>query len=753
MDGSQLEQLKGELKDLIASNKIEQAIERFKTIIPSSSIRYNILVKFQQEYASISESKWKDIYSSTDLNLKHSKLVDNLLEFVDIIEPGDLLQSSKSSRRRHKTGSVLYSIPSQMEIGKEQKCVIRLAFDEEMLREYFSIDSDTRIETLRRIEEQMEVELVDPNEKDVFAIRTINSKRQIVEQDDYTEWLYYVKPHMEGVFELYLKVTVIITDKGKKEIVLHEKVEVTTHPAKEAEPAMAYKDSGLLFTIALPAIAPIGQQAPAEPTASATTAASSKGILGTVGAKVAAAVGGAAIVAGALFLGTGNGSETTPLVQETQQVEAKALFAKQEIEAPIPEINNFSESFEVDPTQDTTILTESGTKIHIPANSIVDKNGALVVEKIEIRIKEIRTAHEIIASGIPMRYYDENGEESWMQTAGMFEIDGYLKGEKVEIAPNKMISVDFTTEIKDACDFWFFDKETGNWQNKATNTTAIDNPEIARIDEEIKKMAPPPRPIQPVIGDPQKILPPFKIDYRYFPELKEFRELEWEYTGSVEDNPRNDPSFFEGWKDIIIKKGAGGTYVLTFNRDHQSLDVPVRPCFRRAKDLEAFNKSMSSYNEKRKVYDAYVKREQERKAFRERQSSFIRQMGIQEFGIYNWDYLIKREKALPVYADFDFEDQLREDLENEVIVYLITGDGRTVISFPKRSWRDFSFLPDLDNKLVAVLPGGRIALFSQEQFDAEMKNLREARFKTYEFEMKVLPEQVDNIKDLEQIIG
>ncbi|PHN08129.1 hypothetical protein [Flavilitoribacter nigricans] len=433
-------------------------------------------------------------------------------------------------------------------------------------------------------------------------------------------------------------------------------------------------------------------------------------------------------------------------------LEQEELFPKQLVAAPIPEISDFFEVFTIDPTLDTTFQTQSGTRVYVPANSIVNTEGALVNEMVEIRFREIRKAHEIIASGIPMRYFDETGSESWMQTAGMFEVNGSLRGEQVAIAAGKTITVEFAAETSEPVDFWYFDAVSGNWANKAQNTTGTENLPVSDPDALPGEVAPPPPPpIQPVIGNPKKILPPLKIDYKFFPELKEFRNLEWEYTGPAADNPRNDPSFFDKWDNLVINKGTGSSYRLTFSRSGESLDVPVRPCFRRAKDLEAFNQSMTAYRKKQQEYDAYVIREQERETFRQRQYGFIRQVSIQEFGIFNWDYLIKADVALPLVADFDFEVQLPEHLEKDIIVYLITGEGRSVISFPKYDWARFSYRPEMDNRLVAVLPDGRVAVFSQEQFNAEKDQLQNARNQAYQFKMKVLPDRVDNLQDLEQI--
>ncbi|MCB9289163.1 MAG: hypothetical protein H6560_17775 [Lewinellaceae bacterium] len=761
MTPSQLVELKVMLKSLVAENKAEKAIHEVKQALPFSSPRFNLLIKLQQEQAAIAEMRWKNTEGPEHIARRHARLVENFLEFIDILEEVDfgIVEPSSKGNRKTKTGSVLYAIPGQMEVGKEKRCIVRLAFDEAFLAEFLKPDNDTHIESLRRIEEQMEVELLDPNEEEVFAIRTINSKMQIVEDDDYTEWIYYVKPQKEGVFELDLKVTVIIPEKGKKEIVLHEKVEVTTFATAETEIGVPLKQAGIIFLVGLPGGAAPGAEtdSPGEISEQAAVTGAKKSFWGSMAGKVAAVVGGIAIVGGVFFMlpdrGNPSASSQDDLIE--QEGEAVAQFTKQLILPPLANVNVYPSTFLIDPQRDTTLQLPSGTAFQIPANSIVDVNGLPVTSPVEIRIREIRDSKEIIAGGIPMRYFDEEGVENWMQTAGMFEILGFVDGKAVKLDENKPITVNFATEIEGPCDFWFFNSESGNWAREKAGVQTMENPNLLPQDEAEEEAEAPSLPsIQPVLGSAEKILPPFKIDYQYFPGLKQFRDLEWEYAGKdPSENPRNNPAFFDPWSNIIIEKGKNGTYQLSFTRANDTLVVPVKPCFRRERDLKAFEKNMSRYAQKQKAYQERVQKQLEKEAYREANYDFIRSVMVRQFGLYNYDYLIKLDDHVPLLSDFDFDGQLPDHLINEVAVYLITGDSRSVIAFPRNSWNRFSFSPSLDNQLVAILPGGRAAVFTRDDFEREKETLIKARNQPYRFKMKVLPGRITSLEDLEQAIG
>ena len=438
-------------------------------------------------------------------------------------------------------------------------------------------------------------------------------------------------------------------------------------------------------------------------------------------------------------------SEVIP--QDSTTVE----LPKQSIEVPLSKLKATTK-FTLDPVRDTVLELGSGSSIKVAANSIVTMSGEPVKVPIQIQLNEVRKASEIILSGAPMRYYDENGEETWMETSGMFELTASAQGQALKIAEGKAIQVDFASATDQNVGFWHFDENLGNWINLDIN------PPIAkRLERKVEKTpaSPTNRAIKAVLGNPKKILPPFKIDYRLFPSLKEFRNLEWEYAGKdPAKNPRNNPDFFNPWSNILINKKANNSYTLTFSRADEQLIVPVRPCFRRAKDLEAFNQSMAAYEGQQKEIAEQKKNIEQRNALAEQQLNFVRSAQIENFGIYNWDKLIKLDEAVQFASDFDFGTEIPEHLQGGINVFLITGEGgRSVVKFPRRDWSRFSFVPSMENKLIALLPDGKVAVFLQEDFEQEKAALQAASRGRYQFKMKVLPQKIETVKDLDKILS
>ncbi|HAS44079.1 MAG TPA: hypothetical protein DCS93_26615 [Microscillaceae bacterium] len=99
---------------------------------------------------------------------------------------------------------------------------------------------------------------------------------------------------------------------------------------------------------------------------------------------------------------------------------------------------------EINNEEAKTLRLENGTTIHIPAYSFIDKDGRPVKGKVKLNYREMHSAADVIASGVPMEY-DSAGVKNNLETAGMFEIRGKKGKEPVYIAQGKTIDVQFAS--------------------------------------------------------------------------------------------------------------------------------------------------------------------------------------------------------------------------------------------------------------------------------------------------------------------
>jgi len=415
-------------------------------------------------------------------------------------------------------------------------------------------------------------------------------------------------------------------------------------------------------------------------------------------------------------------------------------------------VNVAPSSHTVQPGQATTLTMPTGTTVVIPAAVFVTLDGQPVTKPVDIQFREFHNAAQIIASGIPMKVRGPNGEEDWMQTAGMFEIKGFSEGKEVKIAPGKAVTVNLASEVSGEYPAWYFDPAAGNWTQIGSNTPTP-NPELKPLVREVAALraATAKPPVAPAVFDKSKPSLDFKLDISEFPELRSLRNIVWQYAGN---DPQLDPANNRwikttAWSEAKLEAGsAPNQYTLTLVGEEKDYTIPVQPSLS-GNDLAAakatYEKAMVKYRELEAALN-------DREAAMEQQAAFRRSLQVDGFGIYNYDALVHRSDALAVVADFEFGDDFPKELKKLAVVYLITAGERAVIELPFYSWSQFSYLPNKDSRLVAVLPGNRIATFSQADFNAQRDALFAAKNNRYVFKMHIDGQPVASEQELQQRI-
>jgi len=233
-----IQELQQELKELLTEG-IGLALQALKDKLPPHTARYNEVIQLEGRLKEANMQRRQGILSYEQLQLTYSRLRQDVLDLVDDLQTADFqVQNVPASAKTSKRGSILYRIPTQMQLERETRCIVRIAFLEEYLLENIELDADTKIQSIR-IAEVMGVQLLDPNEQQAFSIRLLTEGEQFVDEDDYTEWIFNVKPLLEGIFSLMLKVTVIEEKRGKerkRDIVLEETIEIVTTTPVTDEP-------------------------------------------------------------------------------------------------------------------------------------------------------------------------------------------------------------------------------------------------------------------------------------------------------------------------------------------------------------------------------------------------------------------------------------------------------------------------------------------------------------------------------------
>ena len=109
---------------------------------------------------------------------------------------------------------------------------------------------------------------------------------------------------------------------------------------------------------------------------------------------------------------------------------------------------------------------------------------------------------------------------------------------------------------------------------------------------------------------------------------------------------------------------------------------------------------------------------------------------------------MKTRDLIPVLANFDFCTGVPANLRDDIIVFLVTGNGRAVVKFPPSDWKKMRLDPNLDNSFVAVLPGNKMAVISKEEVKKQLPNIKNTAGQEYVFRMNVQEQAVSSVEEM-----
>ena len=245
MNAAEFADLKRSLLQLLPDEGIGAVLIALKKALPESSPKFTAVFHLETRLNMANRDKIRGILSPEQLELTYNRISADLIELIDGLEEADF-----SAAGAHKTGSILYKIPRTMQVEQEKRCIVRLAFEEDVIIQNIEL-TDAVLKSIR-VSEVMEVTLVDPNEDPAFTIRQVNSTEQFLEKGDFTEWVFYVKPLRIGEYPLALRASVVEVVNGrdrKKEIVLEETIHVVAEPEDDGfEETTTFKNAGYTFS-------------------------------------------------------------------------------------------------------------------------------------------------------------------------------------------------------------------------------------------------------------------------------------------------------------------------------------------------------------------------------------------------------------------------------------------------------------------------------------------------------------------------
>ncbi|MBK9335270.1 MAG: hypothetical protein IPM98_01280 [Lewinellaceae bacterium] len=223
--------LQQDLRDQLVDD-LAGALKALQTLLPPGSEKHQTATMLLGKLNDTNKARLRGTISNEALQLAYNQLRSDLLDLIDGLLEADFEAATAAvpEAKKAQQGEILYRIPDAMPLGRETRCIVRIALDADAIVENITLDEYVTLKPLTRVSDLMQVELLDPGKDPAFEIRSISSAEQFVEEEGYTEWLFQVMPVRAGTFPLLIKVSVIelvLGKERKKEIVLEEAVLVS----------------------------------------------------------------------------------------------------------------------------------------------------------------------------------------------------------------------------------------------------------------------------------------------------------------------------------------------------------------------------------------------------------------------------------------------------------------------------------------------------------------------------------------------
>jgi len=445
------------------------------------------------------------------------------------------------------------------------------------------------------------------------------------------------------------------------------------------------------------------------------------------------------------------------------------------VNPPIPALNPEFQTFEFMAEKGLDTTLSNGSTIAIPAGALRDQSGAVISGRVEAQYRELHDALSIYLSGVPMEY--QAADTAWQfTTAGTFELRASQNSQPLSLAPEEKIAVKFASyEAADDYQIYYLDEEGRRWDSLGTRPPVINEEKVLQQKKINRKKSRLAFPLNKkymalnynIIAD--VFYNDKRVEEALHAQLKEKLEaygLGWNGVYSydkIEFNGQKELAGLMVWKNLSgkafpawtenrsckLEKVKGSTYLLkASNKDSsETFECKLRAVMS-LKSLFAFSPDYWAKNYKAAM--AQVEEEQNRL---KEMAAVFRHFEVADFGVYNWDRMMKEEENIPLEAQFNFAPDFNEKLTEPEVVY-ISGDNKSVIRFPQKDWERFSLWPQKGGILFALLPGQRLSLFTRKQYDQiDVEPIRQSLSPQYLFEMSKEVHAFSSQEELRKVLG
>ncbi|MFN5183006.1 MAG: hypothetical protein ACK5D5_08275 [Bacteroidota bacterium] len=463
----------------------------------------------------------------------------------------------------------------------------------------------------------------------------------------------------------------------------------------------------------------------------------------------------------------------------SKQSESKNQIAIENVvNSPFKKVNVPLSIYTIDPSKDVTLVTQSGSKIHIGSNSIVDKDGNKVTGSVKIKYREFKDAAEIMSAGIPMSFKnDPSGQNKCFQSAGMFEILGENnEGKAVFIDKEKPIKVELTSNnTGDGYSNFYLNQKTGDWIYSGEERKTP-NLEKLNLNAQIKKL----KVLTAFNGkdyfalnsmglldaffndDYEKIMPYYSKKNKALPEklLRYGIKSENIYSNDEVSIGRNEyPASMVIWENINhtkfpswtkdrraeVTKISGDVYEITVSTDRNNKTI-FRTKVRAVMSIKSMVRfSPEHWTSKYQETMEEIKKQEETLA---KMSDMYRVLEVNSFGIHNCDKFYSKPESFAINAKIILPKS-ENNFKPERLFYVSAKD-KVTIDYKLTDIVKMTIYPDSTASIYTVLENDMLAKIGSES----LLKLNKANSENKEIKMEFKPlRKVSSVDDLKECIG
>jgi hypothetical protein len=402
----------------------------------------------------------------------------------------------------------------------------------------------------------------------------------------------------------------------------------------------------------------------------------------------------------------------------TQEIKTDARFISNEklfdgIDLPV-----YTEKIKAN--KEEKLLIPTGAEIKVPANAFIDKAGNDVKGDVTIKYKEIKSAADIIIENVNMTY-DSAGQSYQFVTAGMFDLRAYSGNEELQLKKGKSIEVSYISEKTGNYNVYYYN---AGWKYSGVPK---ENVTINPIIPEVQNSGI----LTPTAANTQEdLIVDIKVDHKNIPELEVYKNVLWKYSGQLKNNEVAAMLGNPVSNTSILPSGKKGEYLYKFSTKNGDFSLPVKPVF----SPKAMKEALNTYKQTLAKMNPVPK--------------IKRTVDITKLGLMNYDAIYHRPDALVVNVEIKIKNNDKVKVQG-LPLFHITGEDNVLVNIADK--QEITYSKSLNNKIVAVLPGHKVAVMGTSEFLKAVQAKGNA--KSVVIELNELEGQIKSPGDLNKIIA